>query len=188
MNLGQMMLVVGAIALLGVLILNANATVYQASDTMYTSEFGVTSISLATSIVEEAMGKMFDEAVAGVSAAAVYDSSLFTAPGSLRRETGESYRGANDLDDFDDFHDLLFVYKSDVPADSGATAGSSYEFTVHGLRGKYFARTRVEYVKPPNLDVPFLVSPTWHKKITVTVTSPSEKDSLVYPAVMSYWN
>lgn len=130
MNLGQMMLVVGAIALLGVLILNANATVYQASDTMYTSEFGVTSISLATSIVEEAMGKKFDENVASGTSSAVYDSSLFTAPGSLGRDSGESYRGAHDLDDFDDFKNLLIVYKSDLPSDSAATPGSSYEFKI----------------------------------------------------------
>lgn len=188
MNLGQMMLVVGAIVLLGVLILNANATVYQASDTMYTSEFGVTSISLATSIVEEAMGKMYDESVASGTSAAVFDSSVFTAPGSLGKETGESYRGVHDLDDFDDFNNLLFVYKSDLPSDTASTPGSAYEFKIHGLRGKYFVRTKVVYVKPPNLDVAYTLNRTWHKKITVTVTSPGEKDSLVYPAVMSYWN
>ena len=64
MNLGQMLLVTGAIVLLGILVLNANTTVYQANDTMYTSEFGVSAISLATSIVEEAMGKYFDVVVA----------------------------------------------------------------------------------------------------------------------------
>ncbi|MEW6509924.1 MAG: hypothetical protein AB1428_03080 [Bacteroidota bacterium] len=189
MNLGQMMLVLGAIVLLGVLILNANATVYQATDTMYTSEFGVTAISLATSLVEEAMGKMFDQIIAGANPAAVYDSTLFTAPGDLRAEGSERYRGgANDFNDFDDFNNLFFVYKSDVPADSTPTPGSTYEFTIHGLRGKYFARTKVEYVRLPNLDVPYTIRPTWHKKLTVTVKAAGEKDSLVFPAVMSYWN
>jgi hypothetical protein len=188
MNLGQMMLVIGAIALLGILILNANATVYQASDTMYTSEFGVTAISIATSLVEEAMGKVFDEYVVSGTAGAVFDSTVFVTPANLRKDAGESYRGAHDLDDFDDFNNLLFVYKSDLPSDSAATGGSEYEFKIHGLRGKYFARTKVQYVLPPNLDAPYTLHQTWHKKITVTVTSPTEKDSLVYPAVMSYWN
>jgi hypothetical protein len=42
MNLGQMMMAIGAIVMLGVLILNTNSTIYQTNDIMYTSEFGVT--------------------------------------------------------------------------------------------------------------------------------------------------
>jgi hypothetical protein len=94
----------------------------------------------------------------------------------------------HDFDDFDDFNNLLFVYKSDVPADTASTPGSTYEFKIHGLRGKYFVRTKVEYVRPPNLDVAYTVKQTWHKKLTVKVWSSTEKDTLVYPAVMSYWN
>jgi hypothetical protein len=139
-------------------------------------------------MVEEASGKMFDEVIAGVNPAAVYDSSLFTLPANLNREGGETYRGTPDFDDFDDFNNLFLVYKSEVPADSVLTAGSSKEFVVKGLRAKYFVKTRVVYVNPPNLDVAYTVRPTWHKKIIVTVTSPASKDTLVYPAIMSYWN
>ena len=188
MNLGQMMLVVGAIALLGVLILNANSSVYEASDTMYTSEFGVTAISLATSIVEEASGKMFDQAIAGTNPVAVYDSSLFTAPGSLGPDAGEAYRGTKDFNDIDDYDRLFIVYKSDVAADTVSTPGSKWETIVPGIRAKYFVRCVVSYVNPPNLDIAYTTRQTWHKKITVTVTSPSSTDSLVYPAIMSYWN
>ena len=86
MNLGQMLMVIGAIVLLGMLVLNANSTIYQANDIMYTSEFGVTAISLSTSIVEEAMGKMFDKVVADSNSAALLDSTLLTPPGSLGPE------------------------------------------------------------------------------------------------------
>jgi len=41
---------------------------------------------------------------------------------------------------------------------------------------------------PPNLDVAYTIRQTWHKKIIVTVTSPSSNDTLVYPSIMSYWN
>ena len=205
MNLGQMIMVVGAIVLLGILVLNANSTVYQATDTMYTSEFGVTAISLATSLVEEAMGKMFDNVVADTGSAALYDSTHLTAVGSLGPEAAktESYRGMtpgypNDFDDFDDFNGLKLCYHSDLATETDATPGF-VQVTVPGMRAKYYVTCTVVYVKPPNLDVPYVVRQTWHKKITVTVWSPSAvrldpasqkmvPDTLVYPAVMSYWN
>src|SRR5271166_819029 len=122
MNLGQMMMVIGAIVMLGVLILNTNSTIYQTNDIMYTSEFGVTAVSLSTSLVEEAMGKMFDKVVADSNAAALVDSTLLTPPGSLGPDPGEneSYRGnvpgTKDFDDFDDFNNLMICYHSEVPA------------------------------------------------------------------------
>jgi len=204
MNLGQMILVVGAIVLLGILVLNANSTVYQASDTMYTSEFGVTAVSLATSLVEEADGKMFDVVVAPKNTSDLYDSTLLTPVGSLGPEPGENetYRGLppmsghNDFDDFDDFNGLKLCYHDSSETD--ATAGFT-QIIVPGMRAKYYVTCTVVYVKPPNLDAPYIVRQTWHKKITVTVWSPSAvkldpatgqtvPDTLVYPAIMSYWN
>jgi hypothetical protein len=200
MNLGQMLMVVGAIVLLGILVLNANSTVYQANDTMYTSEFGVTAISLATSLVEESMGKMFDKVVAPINASAVYDSTLLTPPGGLHADAGESYRGLplgsglKDFDDFDDFNGFKACYHSDLPSEADATPGF-YQITVPGMRAKYYVTCTVTYVKPPNLDAAYTIRQTWHKKITVTVWSPSainqitnNPDTLVYPAIMSYWN
>jgi hypothetical protein len=195
MNLGQMLMVTGAIVLLGILVLNANSTVYQASDSMYTSEFGMTAVSLSTSLVEEAMGKMFDKAVAPVNSLAVYDSTLLTPPGSLGPEGGESYHvPGHDFDDFDDFNNLQICYHGSLPGDADATAGY-IQIQVPGLQAKYFVTCTVTYVKPPNLDADYTVMQTWHKKITVRVWSPSSvnavtrlPDTLVYPAVMSYWN
>jgi hypothetical protein len=195
MNLGQMMMVAGAMVLLGILILNANSTVYDVNDTMYTSEFGITAISLATSLVEEASGKMYDKITADSTAPAVYDSSLFTAPNALGPETGESYRGTKDYNDFDDFNGLYLVYKSTNAADSALVFPGAKVMKVEGIRAVYLVRCKVEYVSPPNLDVPYTIKPTWQKKMTVTVTSPSmtsvdpsKKDTLYYPAILSYWN
>jgi hypothetical protein len=199
MNLGQMMMVIGAIVMLGVLILNTNSTIYQTNDIMYTSEFGVTAVSLSTSLVEEAMGKMFDKVVADSNAAALVDSTLLTPPGSLGPDPSEneSYRanvpGTKDFDDFDDFNNLKICYHSEVPADADATPGY-IQITVPGIRAKYYVSCMVTYVNPPNLDAAYAVRQTWHKKITVTVTSPSatgvtgKPDTLAYPAIMSYWN
>jgi hypothetical protein len=200
MNLGQMMMAIGAIVMLGVLILNTNSTIYQTNDIMYTSEFGVTAISLSTSLVEEAMGKMFDKVVADSNAAALIDSTLLTLPGSLGPEAGEGYRGYpplsgnRDFDDVDDFNNLKICYHSEVPADADATPGY-IQVTVPGIRAKYYVTCTVTYVNPPNLDAAYAVRQTWHKKITVFVTSPSatgitgvKPDTLAYPAIMSYWN
>jgi|GEM_PF-501619 len=204
MNLGQMLMVTGAIVLLGILVLNANTTVYQANDTMYTSEFGVTAVSLATSIVEEAMGKMFDVVVSDSTSPSLMDSTKLTLPALLGPEAveTESYRGMvagkpHDFDDFDDFNNLKICYFSDAPGDSTGTAGF-LPIKVPGMRAKYYLTCQVTYVKPPNLDVDYIVRQTWHKKITVTVWSPSAvkvngsgvsvPDTLVYPAIMSYWN
>ncbi len=205
MNLGQMLMVVCSMTLLGLLSLRTNSTIIQANQTQNNSEFGVTAVSLATSIVEEAMGTMFDSSIGDTVSAAV-DTSLskLTAPGSLGHSGTESFRGAKpgtiDFNDFDDFHNLFLVYKSDHPSDTAKTTGSDYEFIVPGIRSKYFVRAKVTYVNIANLNSTTNVR-TWHKKIVVTVSTPYPKignaaqqlqDSLsrtlVFPAVMSYWN
>jgi hypothetical protein len=186
MNLGQTMMVIAGLLLLGILVLNANRTVLETNDTQNVSEFGINAVSLATSLVEEANGKMFDEVIADSNTQALTDPDQLTAVGSLNKEAGEVYRGgANDFDDFDDFNNLFLVFKSSL--DSAPTSGADKEIIVPGIRAKYYVRSRVVYVSGANLDST-AASRTWHKKIIVTVTSPSIKDTLVYPSVMSYWN
>jgi len=186
MNLGQMMMVVAALSILGILVLNTNTTVLETNDTQNLSEFGINAISLATSLVEEANGKMFDEVIADSTTPALNTPVSLTSVANLGADGGETYRTAgNDFDDFDDFDGLILLYKS--PADSSLTAGAAKEFVIPGIRAAYIVRARVDYVSAADLDAAS-ASPTWHKKITVTVTSPAIKDTLVYPAIMSYWN
>ena len=186
MTLGQSMLVIGAITLLGILVLNANSTLLQTNETMNTSEFGITSVSLATSLVEEAMGKMFDEVIADSNTGTLTLPSQLSA--TLGPDGAESYRnGALDFNDFDDFNNIFLVFKSSVPADTAKTPGSTMEIVVPGIRAKYFVKAKANYVEYTNLNG-IAASRTWHKKLTVEVTSPSSKDTLRFPAVMSYWN
>lgn len=186
MNLGQMMLVICGLVILGMLVLGANRTVFETTDTQNNSEFGINAVSLATSLVEEANGKMFDEVIADSNTGTLSDPSQLTAVGTLGRDGAEAYRaGSDDFNDFDDFNNLLLAYKS--PVDSAVATGADRDIIVPGLRALYYVRARVEYVAAANLDVAS-ASRTWHKKLTVTVTSPSIRDTLVYPAVMSYWN
>ncbi|MGB2957499.1 MAG: hypothetical protein WBD30_01280 [Bacteroidota bacterium] len=186
MNLGQMMLVIAALSILGILVLNANRTVLETNDTQNLSEFGINAVSLATSVVEEAMGKMYDEAIADSNTGELTDPKQLTAVAGLGPDGAEVYRdGVNDFNDFDDFDGLFLVYKN--PIDSIVTVGADKEVSVPGIRARYFVRTKVEYVAHSTPDVA-VAACTWHKKITVTVTSPSITDTLVYPALMSYWN
>lgn len=202
MNLGQMMLVVATLSILGLLTLSANRTILGANQTQANSEFGVTAVSLATSVIEEAMGTVFDSAIGDTSIGTITSLSSLTAPGSLGHSVLESYRkvapGTRDFTDFDDFKRLFLVYKS--PNDTVSTAGSDYEFIVPGLRNKYFVRVNVTYVSSSSLNDTSSAR-TWHKKMVVTVTSPfprigsvaqqrqdSLANTLVFPAVMSYWN
>jgi hypothetical protein len=184
MNLGQMMLVLGAIVLLGILILNANVTLLDTREVQHTSEFGITAISLATSLVEEAGGKLFDNVVVDTTAPVVSNTSQLSTV--LGPEAGEAYRdSSNGFDDYDDFNNLYVVYHN-PDTDSALTPGA-YNIAVPGIRARYFARCSVTYVNASNLDGT-TTSRTWHKKIIVRVWSSASKDTLDYPSVMSYWN
>jgi hypothetical protein len=181
-----MMLVVCALSILGILVLNANRTVLETNDTQNQSEFGINAVSLATSVVEEAMGKMFDEVIADSNTGELSDPKQLTSSVGLGKEGADAYRsGVNDFNDFDDFHNLFLVYKN--PVDSLATAEADKEIEVPGIRDRYFVRSEVVYVAGADPDVA-VAARTWHKKIIVTVTSSSSKDTLIYPALMSYWN
>ncbi len=203
MSLGQTLIAVASLSLLGILILNSNNILLDTSDIQAEGEFGITAVSLATSLVEESMGKMFDAVVADTNNT-LNDSTLLTSASGLGHSPAESYRGTesgtSDFNDFDDYNNLFIVYKSNLPADTARTPGSDYEIVVPGIRSKYFVRAKVEYVRHTNLNTA-VNYPTWHKKLTVTVTRPmprigppvqqvqdSVANTLVFPAVMSFWN
>lgn len=184
MNLAQTMLVIAGLSILGILVLNANRTVFESNDTQNVSEFGINAVSLATSLVEEANGKMFDEVIADSTTGELSAAGQLST--ALGKEGAEVYRGgSNDFNDFDDFNNLLLAFKS--PLDSAVVTGADREIIVPGIRALYFVRTRVQYVSETNLDSAVSYR-TWHKRMLVTVTSPAIRDTLRYPAVMSYWN
>jgi len=160
MNTGQSMLAIFAMILLSTLVLRVNNNLLTTNEVMYESKFGVLATSLATSIIEEASKRAFDEVTSGNP---ITDSTLLTLPDSLLAED-EVYP---DFDDFDDFN--------------------NYTRTVTNLpSANFFISCSVNYVSPPNLESVSL-SQTWHKKITVTVSSPSSKDTIRLSSIYSYW-
>ena len=161
MNTGQMLLTLGALVLLSVIILRVNNNAVTTNSVLLDTKFGVLAVSLATSIIEEANKKAFDAVTDGD---AITDISLLTSPYGLGPASGETYENFNDFDDFDRYT----KYVTNIP---------SAEFKVYCL---------VHYVNPTYLN-DSTTTRTWHKKITVEVTSPSMADTVRLSSLYSYW-
>jgi hypothetical protein len=168
MNSGQSFLSLGAMTLVALIILQVNTGFVMTSSSLLENKLSILAISLGSSIIEEASGKAFDANT--ITDAASLTSDL-TYPGALGCNTSESYPNFND---FDDFNNLEFT----------STALSSAEFDI---------KSEVCYVNPNNPDQVSSI-PTWHKKITVYITSNSlvdidgVQDTIVMSSVFSYWH
>ena len=85
MNTGQMMITLGAMILLSVIILRVTSNFVHTDVLLMESKFGVLGVSLATSMMEEAKGRSFDDKS---DSGSVLDHHDLTAIGP---ETGKSF-------------------------------------------------------------------------------------------------
>lgn len=167
MNTGQMMITLGALALLSLVVLRVNNGFLNTSSVLLDSKLGVLATSVATSMIEEATGKAFDENTDSTSVTSLSDLTL---PSQLKPESGESYPDFDDIDDYNGFKKV----DNTMPA------------------AEFHINCTVSYVKDTDLDKAASTR-TWHKKITVHVSSPSMlgqdevPDTLTMSAVYSYW-
>ncbi len=165
MNTSQMLITLGALVLLSLVILRVNRSFLTTDSVLLDSKIGVLAVSIATSVLEEANGKAFDE---NTDTTSIDDVNLLSA--TLGPEAGETYPN---FDDFDDYNGLTKIDSTNPIA----------TFTVN---------CEVSYVQPSNLDAN-ATNKTWHKKLTVYVTSPSmlghddKQDTLKMSTVYSYW-
>jgi hypothetical protein len=105
-----------ALSILGYLALNVDRAILSENDRVNRGEFGITALSLAQSLVEEAMGKYFDARPETSILGEISTTTALTSPDSLGRGPTERYRyGTDDFNDFDDYNNLFLVYKSDNP-------------------------------------------------------------------------
>jgi hypothetical protein len=160
MNTGQMMLTAGAVVLMGMTVVAVNNTFSNHGFTLQQTEIGIYKISFGMSVLEEAMGKAFDEL--SIDTVVISTGSLSSA---LGKESGETYP---DFDDFDDFNNLFI------------TTG------VYGVDSISVA-CKVQYIDPANPNS-FTTTRTWHKKITVSVWGSVQQDSLNFSHIFSYWS
>ncbi|MBI5020853.1 MAG: hypothetical protein HZB59_05405 [Ignavibacteriales bacterium] len=163
MNTGQTIFALFALALLGTVVVSMNRSLGNSNEIVIQAKLGVTAISIASSLVEEAQGKSFDKNTDEDIATA---TSQLTPVAQLGLETGEYY--PDSLNDFDDFNNLRRTVTPDT------------------LSGMFNISCRVFYIDPLNPNVA-QASPTWHKKLSVQVTSPQMKDTVSAEYIFSYW-
>jgi len=164
MNTGQMLLTLGALLLLSILTLRVNTSQLTTQETMQNSKFGVLAVSVATSIMEEASEKAFDESTVDDW---VDNINLLTSTNKFGTDVGENPDSSNTFDDFDDF-DGYSIVDSTMP---------SAVFNVSCV---------VKYVDPDIEDF-ITTTNTWHKQLIIKVTSPSMADSIEMTKIFSYW-
>lgn len=158
MNTGQMMITLAALMLLSLVILRVTKGFLYTDDVLIDSKLGVLGVSIATSIMEEATGKAFDENS---------DSGTISGLANLTKigpESGENY--AN-FDDFDDYNGLV-KYDNTMPVAS------------------YKIECWVRFVNPADLDS-YSNTATWHKKLDVRVTTPTSQDTIEMSTIYSYF-
>lgn len=144
--------------ILSQLVLNVYNGFLSSGAVIQDSKLAVIAVSVATSLVEEAVGKAFDEATV---------DDFASSENMLTRNLGpESREAYPEFDDFDDYNNL--------------------ELTDTTWTVPYTLRARVVYIDPTNPNGEVL-SRTWHKKLTVFVTSPFTADTVSLQYVFSYW-
>lgn len=165
MGTGQMLLTVGAIILLGMVILTTDKSITSNSQTIDFTNVELEAISKATSIIQAATDTSFDEATRNQT---VSSTSQLTPPNQLGQESGPT-----DFDDFDDYNGTPGGNGLLWPPDSEAT-------------GTYEVLTRVYYVS--GNDLTYSPVPTWSKRLDVKVWCTSfPKDTVDMSTVFSYW-
>lgn len=158
MGTGQMMLTLAALILLSLVVLRVTSNFLITEDVLMQSKFGVLGISLATSMIEEATGKSFDEESDSGAIASLSELS------SIGPDAGEYYPNFDDIDDYDG----LVKIDSSMPS------------------AIYKVECRVNFVNTSNMDG-ISVAKTWHKKLNVTVTTKSSRDTIEMETIYSYF-
>ncbi len=146
-----------AMMLLSLVILRVNNGFLNTSTVLMETKFGVLGVSLATSVMEEASGKAFDENTNSNSVTNVNDLSSIGAD-------GEVYPNFDDFDDYDGYKKIIDTMPSAV----------------------FEINCKVDYVKT-DAPESAISSKTWNKKLTVTVTSPSSTDTIQMSTIYSYF-
>jgi hypothetical protein len=174
MGLGQTLLTIMALMLMGRLILTVNTTTLDAGFTKDMSEYRITATSLGTSLLEHANSLSFDEATVDTFLLASQIASL-TAAASFGPETGETTYSL--FDDIDDFHNFSRI----------DTLENSAIFKTRGY---------IQYLQISGSIMSTTTTKTFNKLVTVYVTSdylvdysvdPPRPDTLTFKSVFSYW-
>jgi hypothetical protein len=164
MGLGQMLLSVLAMALLGSVMLMMNSTTLDSGSSVEATEYEIMANSIGISQLEGALGKSFDEntITSDISSTASLTSTL----GKEGIETEATF------DDFDDYNGFTKTITGD---------------SVFFRSASFFVRDSVDYVTISGNAVVNSMSRTYHKRLRVWVSSAYMRDTLTFSTVYSYW-
>ncbi len=160
-----MLLSLAAMMLLSLVVLRQTGDSLETSDTILQTKVEIMAVSEASSMLERISSLAFDQHTKDSTFTGKL--SQLTLPALLGPEGGEdSTQKFNDADDF-----------------------NGYETVDSTALGEFRIRCRVTYADATNPDADYVVSPTWHKKVTVTVWGPrpAMTDSMQYSTIVSYW-
>jgi hypothetical protein len=165
MGLGQTLLTILALAMLGTLMLTVNRNTLDNGQAIEQSEYSIMASSLGISTLERAQGLAFDDHTKNSDVNSTSDLSP-----SLGPETGENTEAK--FDDFDDYDGF-----------SKWVLGNAISFK----SADYFVRDSVDYVTIASNQVVHSVGRTYHKRIRVWISSPFMQDTLKFQSIYSYW-
>ncbi len=178
MGLGQTLLTIMALMLMGRTILNMNTATLNSGFTKDLSEYRIAATSLGTSAIEMSSALAFDESTAvpldtSHLAKTAATTSELCAPASFGPDGAETFSTFNDIDDYNNY--------------------VHYD-TLQGI--PYSTKVTVTYIDPNSATLAATTIKTFSKKITVYVTSPylldytrdtPTQDTLTFQTVYSYW-
>lgn len=174
MGLGQTLLTIMALILMGRLILTVNTNMLDSGYTKDMAEYRITATSLGTSMLEFANSLSFDEATVDTFLTNSQTASL-TAAASFGPDAGESdYLTFDDIDDYHNFQRIDSLENSAIFKTTG----------------------KVEYLSLSGSTLTTSTTKSFNKMITVLVTSdylvdysttPPKADTLKFQSVFSYW-
>lgn len=157
MNLGQSLLAIGALLILSLTVLRMNNNILGTEEVVLDSKIGVLATSLGSSIIEQATKLAFDENTKNNSV-----SSWAGLTPSL--DLGQEIPGI--FDDFDDYH------------------GHTQHDTIYTI--PFVTKCNVTYINEGNPNGS-TTNRTWHKKLTVKISSDFSRDTLELSTIYSYW-
>ena len=176
MNTGQMMLTIGALALLSLAVLNLNSSLNENDVSLAQNRYRLEALSLITSYMEQATMYFFDQCQSDTLT--LKHINDFTLVGKLGPEDEDS----SEFNDFDDFN--------------------NYTTIDTGLSGViYRVMFEVDYVNLVGDSIEHSGMRQWHKRMTIRVTDNYDdppllyrnvsgdkiKDTLKISFVQSYW-
>jgi hypothetical protein len=172
MGLGQTMLTILALVLMGRLVITINTTVLDVGFTKDMAEYRITATSLGTSMLEQSSALAFDEATVDSGTTA---TTYLTASSSFGPESGETTEHL--YDDIDDYHNF-----------------SKIDSLEHSAIFK--TRVSVSYITVSGSSLVPTSTKSFSKQVTVDITSdylvnysvtPAQPETLRFKQIFSYW-